>query len=119
MSGLKRLIHVSGSSPAGDLERVQDVSISGLSIQHSAQTYVPSVGGPYEVPSNGDWTVLREGAVWIGDGAVNTTVNACRFWRLGGNGVVLSDHARGSTISENEFGFLGESAVVLVGSATL
>ena len=119
MAGLKRLISISGGSPAGNLDRVQDVSISGLSIQHSAQTYVPSVGGPYEVPSNGDWSVLREGAIWIGDGAVNTTIDGCRFWRLGGNGLVLSNHARGSTISENEFAFLGESAVVLVGSTSL
>jgi hypothetical protein len=119
MAGLKRLITIKGSSPAGDLERVKDITISGLSIQHSAQTYVPSIGGPYEIPSNGDWSILREAAIWIGDGAVNTTISACRFWRLGGNGVVLSNHARGSTIAENEFGFLGESAIVLVGSATL
>jgi hypothetical protein len=119
MAGLKRLVSIKGASPAGDLGRVVEITISGLSFQHSAQTYVPSVGGPYEVPSNGDWSVLREGAVWIGDGAVNITITGNRFWRLGGNGVVLSDFARSSTISENEFGFIGESAVVLVGSATL
>jgi hypothetical protein len=119
MSGLKCLISIKGSSAAGDSDRVEGVSISGLSFQHSAQTYVPSVGGPYEVPSNGDWSVLREGAILIGDGAVNTTISACRFWRLGGNGVVLSNHAWHSTISANEFAHLGESAVVLVGSATL
>ena len=44
---------------------MRDVQIEGVSFAHTAQTYVPAVGGPYEVPSNGDWSVLREGVrVW-------------------------------------------------------
>eukprot|EP01050_Picozoa_sp_SAG11_P001629 SAG11_NODE_73_length_18072_cov_8.670005_21_plen_614_part_00 len=120
LAGLKRLVDVVGGANAAlqPSQRVRDVEISGLSLTHSAQTFVPAVGGPYEVPSDGDWSILREGAIVI-TGATNISVRSCRFWRLGGNGIVLSDFARNNTIAENEFGFLGESAVVSVGTATL
>jgi hypothetical protein len=62
-------------------------------------------------------TILK--AIWIGDGASNINITASKFWRLGGNGVVLSDFARESFIADNEFGFLGESGIVSVGSAVL
>jgi hypothetical protein len=114
LTGLNRLINIRGQGT----EPVRDISIDGLSFTHTAQTYVPVVGGPYEVPSNGDWSILREGAIWIG-GAENISVSNSLFWRLGGNALVLSDAARGCNISGNEFGFLGENAVVSVGSAEL
>jgi len=54
--GLSRLISITGS---GDLAhkaaRVQNVRITGLTFTHTAQAFVPSVGGKYEVPSNQDW----------------------------------------------------------------
>jgi hypothetical protein len=64
LAGLKRLINISGSGSASlnpEADHVQNISISGITFTQSAQTYVPSVGGPYEVPSDGDWSVLREG----------------------------------------------------------
>lgn len=116
LAGLKRLINIQGR----DTATVHDVLIDGLSFAHTAQTYVPSVGGPYEVPSNGDWSVLREAAVWVGgDGASNITISNSLFWRLGGNAIVLSDAARDCAIQHNEFGHLGENAIVSVGSAVL
>eukprot|EP01052_Picozoa_sp_SAG31_P051761 SAG31_NODE_12446_length_942_cov_0.594306_1_plen_313_part_11 len=120
LAGLKRLIDVAGGANAAlqPEQRVRDVEISVLSLTQSAQTFVPAVGGPYEVPSDGDWSILREGAIVI-TGATNISVRSCRFWRLGGNGIVLSDFARNNTIAENEFGFLGESAVASIGTATL
>jgi hypothetical protein len=116
LAGLKRLINIQGRG----MDKVRDVQIDGLSFAHTAQTYVPSYGGPYEVPSNGDWSVLREAAVWIGgDGASNVTVSNSLFWRLGGNAIVLSDAARDCSIQHNEFGHLGENAIISVGSAVL
>ena len=118
LAGLKRLVNVRGVAGSEE-DLVQNVRLDGVTFAHTAQTYVPSVGGPYEVPSNGDWSVLREGAVWVGDGARNISVTNAAFWRLGGNGVVLSAHARGCTIAHNEFGFLGENGVVSVGTVEL
>ena len=55
----------------------------------------------------------------ISDGAENITIESSTFWRLGGNGIVLSGHARHCSIASSEFAFLGESAIVSVGRATL
>ena len=47
------------------------------------------------------------------------TISNSLFWRLGGNGIILSDAARGCSIRYNEFGHLGENAIVSVGTAVL
>ena len=69
---------------------------------------------PYVVPSPGDWSVHRGGAVMI-EGAEGTTIEQCEFVRLGGNAVALSGHAWHTTIADSEFFKIGDSAIVTVG----
>ena len=69
----------------------------------------------YEVPSGGDWSIHRGGAVYLTN-TRHVTVTRCRFTQLGGNAVVLSNWNRRAVVSANEFAWLGESAVVLLGS---
>ena len=54
---------------------------------------------PYVVPSPGDWSVHRGGAIMI-EGAEGTTIEQCEFVRLGGNAVALSGHAWHTTIAD-------------------
>ena len=59
---------------------------------------------PYVVPSPGDWSVHRGGAVMI-EGAEGTTIEQCEFVRLGGNAVALSGHAWHTTIADRSEDF--------------
>lgn len=46
---------------------------------------------------------------------MNATVTGCAFERVDGTAIFLSGYTRGAVISENEFRWLGESAIALWG----
>ena len=92
---------------------VTNVEISGLTLTHTASTFMRD----YEVPSGGDWSVHRGGAVYL-EGTRFTSIKGCTFTQLGGNAVVISDYNEGVDVGWNEFSWLGESAVVIVGSVS-
>jgi hypothetical protein len=77
----------------------------------------PTIFAPHVAPTGGDWTVNRAAAV-TANGAVDLTIVGNTFWRLDNAGVFLGGFHRGALISDNEFGWLGESAVVSVGDNT-
>ena len=90
---------------------VRDVQLHGLTFTHSRTTYMEK----YEVPSGGDWSIHRGGAVFA-QGVENLKIDSCNFEQLGGNGLFLSNYCRQSTISNSTFAFIGDSAVAAVGS---
>jgi hypothetical protein len=83
-----------------------------VTISHAEATYMDR----FEVPSGGDWSIHRGGA-FFADGAVDIGVHGCTFDQVDGSGVFLSRHVRNSTISDNSFFSIGETAVLLVGSS--
>eukprot|EP00051_Salpingoeca_urceolata_P012843 m.160025 g.160025 ORF g.160025 m.160025 type:complete len:806 (+) comp17617_c0_seq1:93-2510(+) len=90
---------------------VTGVTFSNLSFTHTATTFL----GSYEVPSGGDWSVHRGGALFF-EGVKDLSVVDCSFSWLGGNGVAVSNFARNTTINGSEFAWIGDSAIVLVGT---
>ena len=95
-------------------EPVKNITIKDLTFAHSATTYLAS----YEVPSGGDWSVHRGATVFI-QGAENILVQNCLFDSPGGNGLLLSNYVRDAVIEGNEFVWVGDNAIVAVGSAQL
>jgi hypothetical protein len=91
---------------------VQHLHFKGLTITHSTTTYME----PYEVPSGGDWA-LHRGAAVVVEGAEDIQISNCTFDQPGGNGLLLSDYTRNCSITSNDFGFSGDSAIVSVGRA--
>ena len=102
---------VSIQGQPGNLAR--DISLVGLTFAHSANTYMRD----YEVPSGGDWSVHRGGAVFL-DNTADIFISTSKFVNLGGNAVVLSNLNLAPTIAFSEFVWLGESALVLLGSVS-
>ena len=104
---LEQVIEFRGSQ----LDPVQQITLSGFRIAHTASTYL----GHYEAPSRGDWNIHRGGAVFI-EGAEDCRVEKCFFDAVGGNGVFINDYNRRITVYGNKFVEAGDSAVCLVGS---
>ncbi|XP_057307631.1 uncharacterized protein LOC130645609 isoform X2 [Hydractinia symbiolongicarpus] len=93
---------------------VKNVSAKGLKFQHTTQTFLES----YMVPSGGDWSVHRNGAVYI-QSSEGVTVQGCTFDSPGGNGLFVSNYNRETIISHNLFYRLGDNGIVLVGDSNL
>jgi hypothetical protein len=66
--------------------------------------------------SGGDWSIHR-GASVFADGAVNISVSSCVFDQVDGNGIFFSRYVRNSTISNNDFTRIGDSAILVVGAS--
>ncbi len=66
------------------------------------------------MPSAGDWTLHRGGAITL-DGVSTITVENCSFIHLDGNAISINGFARDVNISSNHFEFIGESAITLWG----
>ena len=63
---------------------VTNVTVRGITFQHSTQTFLE----PYMVPSGGDWSVHRNGLIYI-QGTENVMIEACTFDSPGGNGIFV------------------------------
>ena len=50
-------------------------------------------------------------------GTERVTIVNCSFLHLGGNAVVVSDYNLNATVAHSQFQWLGESAIILVGSS--
>ncbi len=95
-------------------EPVQDVSLSGFTIAHTAPTFMEK----YEVPSGGDWSLHRNAAVFI-DGASNVAISGLLFDQPGGNAIMLSNSVKYSSVINCSFISCGDSAILSVGSSRL
>ena len=94
-----------------DGKQVEGVKIQGVTFTHALTTFM----GEYEVPSGGDWSMHRGGAV-CATGTTNLAVEQCHFDRLGGNALMLSNRNRGATITATEFSWIGDNAIAQMGS---
>ena len=81
---------------------VDNVIVSGITFTHSSNTFMRD----YEVPSGGDWSVHRGGAVFV-EGTRFTSLSQNTFTGLGGNAVTLSNFNEGAGVMWNEFVWLG------------
>lgn len=97
----------------GQSERVHDVSFVGFEFTQTRSTFLSE---PYEVPSAGDWSVVRSGSVLV-ENAHNITLERCRFNQTGGNAVVFSASVTDSAVRDSLFTRIGDSAIVLLGVA--
>ena len=68
-----------------------------------------------EMPSGGDWSLHRGGAVYL-ENAVDVGFSGMSFDQVGGNGLVMSDYVRNCSVRASTFWRTGDSAVIMVGS---
>ena len=107
---LDQLIRIQGRQQ----EPVRGITLSNLTFAHSATTFLES----YEVPSGGDWSIHRGGAVFV-EQVDGFLLQNCFFDSPGGNGVFLSNYVRNAVIEGNEFVYTGDSAIAAIGSTEL
>lgn len=107
-SQLPCLISVSGS---GIGNPVRNILIQGLTFTQTSHTYMRD----YTVPSGGDWSVHRGGTIYLTN-TENVTITHNLLTQLGSNGVAVIDYNNATSITTNEFVWLGDSGIVLVGS---
>lgn len=107
---LESLISVKGSQS----NPVENITFSQITFTETSSTFLES----YEVPSGGDWSIHRDGTLFI-ESARNVMVDSCLFSNIGGNALFLSNFIRNATISNNEFVWIGDSAISAIGSSEL
>ncbi len=129
---LKTLISVRGDPSAP----VQQLTIRGLTFAHTESTLLDE----YEVPSGGDWSTHRGGALFI-EGAQNVVIDNNLFFSVvcvtfsspsplfdelcvcdlsqGGNAICLSNYVKNCSLTNNEITLSGDNAIVSVGTAEL
>jgi len=90
---------------------VKDVTISNLTFAHTSPTFMDA----YEVPSAGDWSIHRGGAVFA-TGTDNLKVASNYFRQVGGNGVCISEYSRSAQVDGNRFSRIGDTAVIVAGA---
>ncbi|UJR11197.1 hypothetical protein I4U23_015378 [Adineta vaga] len=90
---------------------IQNVWIQGLILSETTNTYMRD----YMVPGGGDWAVHRGGTIYLTN-TKDITLAHNLFTQLGSNGVALIDYNDGTSIIMNEFVWLADSAIILVGS---
>ena len=107
---LDRLLSIEGSMDAP----VYNVTIANVTFAHTRPTYFE----PHLVPSGGDYTLHKSGAVFA-EGVDGFTMQNCLFDSPGGNGLYLSEYMRNVLVEENEFVYCGENAIAAIGKANL
>ena len=106
-----RVIQLRGASPTSF---AHDIALRGLTVGHSAPTYTAD----YEMPSGGDWSIHRGGALFL-DGTEDVTIDGVTVAQAGGNGIFLSNHCARTALTDNTVAGCGDSAIVLLGSTDL
>lgn len=107
---LNRLISIEGSMDAP----VFNVTIANVTFAHTIPTYLK----PHLVPSAGDYTLHKGGAVFA-EGVDGFVMQNCFFDAPGGNGLYLSNYMRNVLVEGNEFAYCGENAIASIGSSNL
>jgi hypothetical protein len=124
---------------------VRDVGFDGLTFAHSVPTTMKQCGqrepnqslarsarpacrcaggctAPrrrYYIPSCGDWAIYRGGMVMVEGGAERLTFSSNVFDAPGGNALFAFGYMKDSTVTRNEFKWVGNSAIAFVGRPTM
>jgi len=99
---LQTLIRIKGTQASP----VKNVTIRGVNFRDASYTFMERFG----VPSGGDWSLYRGGAVFL-DGTEGTTLADGLYRRLDGNAVFVSGYNRDATIKDNEFLYVADNAI--------
>ena len=99
---LQRLLTVIGTLA----EPVRDVRVRGLGFRDARATYME----PWGVPSGGDWALHRGAAVFL-ERTSDVIVEQNTFRRVDGNALQLSGFNRRAKLLENEFAWIGDTAM--------
>eukprot|EP01112_Ceratiomyxa_fruticulosa_P011058 TRINITY_DN2973_c0_g1_i5.p1 TRINITY_DN2973_c0_g1~~TRINITY_DN2973_c0_g1_i5.p1 ORF type:complete len:905 (+),score=191.36 TRINITY_DN2973_c0_g1_i5:344-3058(+) len=86
---------------------VKDITIANLQLQNTAYTYME----PHGIPSGGDWALQRTAALFV-EGVDGIAITGNLFNKLDGNALMLSGYVRNAVIEENEFAWIGDSAML-------
>ena len=84
----------------------KDITVTGINLRDTADVTME----PWGVPSGGDWGLYRGGAIFI-EGCEGCAVTHCLFERIDGNGIFVSGYTRHVKMTDNEFAWIGLSAM--------
>ena len=104
MSVHRRLVSITSAA--------SNITLRNLRLSKTLATHMDP---KHEVPSGGDWTVTRNGAVFV-ENATNVAIQDCAFANVDGNGVFASGRVVNLRVQRNSFHSVGSTAVLLVGS---
>ena len=102
------LISLRGSSIQ---EPINNILIRGLIFTQTSNTYLRD----YMVPSGGDWSVYRGGTIFSTN-TTNVTITENLFTEIGSNAIAIVDYNEATSVTLNEFVWLADSAIILVGT---
>jgi len=105
-TNLKTVVSITGTKAAP----AKGITVRGVTLTAAAYTYMDA----HSVPSGGDWALQRLGAVFL-EGTEGTTIDSCLFSRLDGNGLMVSGYNRDTLIQNNEFVWIGDTAMAAWG----
>ena len=106
MPTLATIVQAAGSQESP----VVNLTLSGLVFTATRPTFMD----PRSNPSGGYWSLERSGAVLL-QGTIGATVANCTFVRLDSNALFLSGFNRNCLIAQNQFSWLGQSAIAAWG----
>eukprot|EP01083_Nonionella_stella_P003656 10523_1 len=89
---------------------VRNIVFEGLEFRDTPYTYMDTHG----LPSGGDWAIQRQGAITF-EGTEFCVVKECHLTHLDGIGIFLTGYNRNTTIENNEFSWIGDSAMAAWG----
>ena len=92
---------------------VRDITLAGLTFSFTEPTFLRH----FTASGGGDWSYQDGGALRF-VGTRNCSVSGSLFVNLGGNGVMLSGWNKGGSVTDSEFQWLGENAVVSGGDGS-
>jgi hypothetical protein len=101
-TSLKVLFNVTGTKA----RPAHHITIQGVTLRDTEYTYFE----PHGLPSGGDWALQKQGAVTL-VGTEDVTINGNLFTRLDGNAIFIGGYHRRLVVSDNEFEFIGDSAM--------
>ena len=104
-----QLIRIEGKTE----QPVRNVTLRGVTFRHAARTFMQTK----EPLLRSDWTIAREGAVYL-EGTEDCRIVDCDFEQVGGNAIFVSNYNRRAKITGCDIRETGASGVAFVGHPT-